>query len=131
MARCAFIKAGGDRCRGVATRASGASQLCAAHDPDTQARRRAGAAKGGRSSGLAETAEAKRWTKALVAKLITGEVERDRATAAFMGINTLARLIEVERKIREADELEARLEQIEEALDGDGGRTNGGYAWRG
>jgi hypothetical protein len=31
-----------------------------------------------------------------------------------MGINTLARLVELERRIREADEIEERLEALEQ-----------------
>jgi hypothetical protein len=44
-------------------------------------------------------------------------VERDTATAAFMGLNVLARYIELERKIREQDEVLERMERIEDALE--------------
>ena len=121
MSRCAFIKAGGERCKGIAT--AGAT-LCYSHDParaDERSRnaRKAGRAGGnGRSSGLSETAEARRWIKSLVAELLEGKVERDVATAAFMGLNTLGRFIELERKLEEAavreefEELKRELHQL-------------------
>ena len=121
MARCAFIKAGGERCKAIAT--AGAT-LCYSHDParaEERSRnaRKAGRAGGnGRSSGLSETAEAKRWIKSLVAELLEGKVERDVATAAFMGLNTLGRFIELERKLEEAavreefEELKRELHQL-------------------
>ncbi len=117
--RCAFIKPGGERCKGIAT--AGAT-LCYSHDParaEERSRnaRKAGRAGGnGRSSGLSETAEAKRWIKDLVAKLLRGEAERDVATACFMGLNVLARYIEVERRLKEQEELVERMDAIEEAL---------------
>lgn|GEM_PF-3948483 len=39
------------------------------------------------------------------------------ATACFMGLNVLARYIELERKIREQDEVLDRMERIEDALE--------------
>lgn len=55
-----------------------------------------------------------------------GEVARDTATAAFMGLNVLARYIEIERKLKETDELEARLEALEENMQRN---QQGGRRW--
>jgi hypothetical protein len=49
------------------------------------------------------------------------------ATAAFMGLGTLARYIELERKIREQDEVLERLEALEALEEQPGNR--GGRAW--
>lgn len=120
--RCAAITRAGGRCKSVATEGS----FCWNHAPETVEARKQRASRGGRtggngrSSGLSEVAEAKRWLKALVSRLLTGEVERDVATAAFMGLGTLARYIELERKIREQDEIEARIAELEQR-----GRLNG------
>ncbi len=126
--QCAAITKGGSRCSPTAT----ADTFCHLHDPGRAEQRRRDASRGGktggngRSSGLSETGEAKRWIKGLVARLLKGEVERDVATAAFMGLGTLARYIELERKIREQDELEERLQQLEDAQPD----NTGGYrAW--
>ncbi len=128
--RCSFIKAGGERCRGTAT---GGATLCYSHDPARAEERSRNARKAGRTggngrpSGLSETGEAKRWIRALVSRLLQGTVERDTATAAFMGLNVLARYIELERKIREQDELEERLVELENAQPANGrGRSSWG-----
>ena len=42
-------------------------------------------------------------------------------------INTRARLVEIERKVKEADELEARLEALEENMQRN---QKGGNRWR-
>ena len=125
--RCAGITRAGGRCRSVATEGS----FCWNHAPETAEARKQRASRGGRaggngrSSGLSETAEAKRYIRALVSKLLKGEVERDVATAAFMGLGTLARYIELERKIREQDEVLERLEALEELQpDNAGGYKN-------
>ncbi len=114
--QCAAITKGGSRCSHTAT----ADTFCHLHHPDRAEQRRRDASRGGkaggngRSSGLSETGEAKRWIRALVSRLLKGEVERDVATACFMGLGTLARFIELERRIREQDEIEERLAALEE-----------------
>ena len=112
--RCAAKTKGGSRCRLDATHGS----YCYQHAPETEGERRRNASRGGRAGGngrggAGEVAQAKGWVKGLVAKMLRGEVDRGDATAAFMGINTLARLIELERKIREQDELEQRIAELE------------------
>ena len=125
--RCEAITKGGGRCRGIATHDS----YCYQHSPETVEARRRNASRGGkaggngRSSGLSETAEAKRWIKVLVSGLLKGTVERDVATACFMGLNVLARYVEVERRLKEQEEVVERLEQIEDALEA----QKGGGAW--
>ncbi len=44
----------------------------------------------------------------------------------FQGYNTLLKALDVERRWRETDELEARLEEMEAAL-GNKNREGGGY----
>lgn len=127
--RCSAITKGGSRCKAEATHGS----CCWNHAPEfaeaRKRRARKGGARGGngRSSGLSETAEAKRWIRGLVAKLLAGQMARETATAAFMGLNVLARYIDLEAKIRAQDEILERIEALEAAS----GATEGGYrAWR-
>ena len=47
--------------------------------------------------------------------MLAGALETGRADVANQLINTRLRAIEVERKIKEADELEARIEALEAA----------------
>jgi len=127
--RCSGITRGGARCRLGATHGS----YCYQHSPETVEERRRNASRGGkaggngRSSGVSETTEAKRWIKALVSRLLKGEVERETATAAFMGLNVLARYLALERTIKEQDEVLERLEALEEQQPE--GNTGGYRAW--
>jgi hypothetical protein len=113
--RCAAITKAGERCKAEATHGS----CCWNHALETaearkQRARKAGRTGGnGRSSGLSETAEAKRSIRGLVAKAITGDLDRSVATAAFMGLNVLARYIELEMKLREQAEVLERIEALE------------------
>ena len=54
----------------------------------------------------------------LTKDVLSGEIETGRAAVANQLINTRLRAIEVERKVREAEELEERLESIEHVLKG-------------
>jgi hypothetical protein len=49
--------------------------------------------------------------------VLSGKVGRSEAAVINQIINTRARLIELERKIREQEELTERLEVLEEALE--------------
>ncbi len=115
--RCVAITRAEEKCKGKATHGS----FCYQHSPETAQERKRNARRGGkaggngRPSGLSETGKAKRWIKDLVGRLLRSEVERDVATAAFMGLNTLSRFIELERRIREQEELEERITALEEA----------------
>src|SRR5215217_8245095 len=106
MARCTFIKPGGDRCKGVPVRGS---MLCAAHHPDYQSRRRAGARRGGKARGAGELTAIKSEIRAVIGAVIGGRMSRGVGGVAFQGYNTLLRAVEVERKVRELDDLEDRL----------------------
>jgi hypothetical protein len=48
--------------------------------------------------------------------VLAGEVGRSEAAVVNQILNTRARLIELERKIREQEELEGRLEALEDVL---------------
>lgn len=115
--RCAAITRAGARCRLEATHGS----YCYQHAPETAERRKQRASRGGRTGGNgraggSEISQAKGVVRGLVSKLLKGEVEREAATAAFMGLNVLARFIEVERKVKEMEEMEERMREIEREL---------------
>lgn len=59
-------------------------------------------------------------------KVLAGKLERGAAAVAGQLLNIKLRALEIERKFKEADELEARMEALEEALR-DGGK---GARWR-
>ena len=112
MAQCTSIKPGGERCKGVAVRGS---TLCAAHHPDYQSQRRAGARRGGKGRGTSELAGIKREIRDVIDGVIAGRIERAPAAVALQGFNVLLRLAELERRVREGD-VEERLECLERAL---------------
>jgi|SRR5215204_1477634 len=113
MPRCAGRKEDGSPCERIV----GASHTyCYSHDPKRAAERRPNASRGGRSKANAEIGELKAQLKKLAADVLSGEVDRAAATAVNQIINSQARLLELERKIKETEELEARLEALETVL---------------
>jgi hypothetical protein len=54
--------------------------------------------------------------------VLEGSQDRGRAAVAIQGFNALRGVLELERKIKEADELEARIEALERMQEG-------GRAW--
>jgi hypothetical protein len=73
---------------------------------------RAGSSKGGGS----EIADLKAQLKKLASDVLSGEVARSDAAVVNQVLNTRARLIELERKIKEQEVLEGRLEALEGVL---------------
>jgi|ERR671921_414372 hypothetical protein len=113
MPRCRETKPDGTPCERIV----GASQdYCYAHDPSKAEERRRNAARGGRAKGAGELTELKKQLKDLASDVLDGSVERGRAAVANQILNTVIRAIEQERKIKEAEELEARLEALEDVL---------------
>jgi hypothetical protein len=96
--------------------AQGQQGLCWAHDPKNAERRRRGASRGGRAKARAELPQLKTLLTDLTERVLAGELDTGRASVANQLINTRLRAIEVERKIREAEEIEERLTALEEAL---------------
>ncbi len=115
MGQCGAITRSGDRCKGVVVRASG---WCAAHHPDYQGQRRAGASRGGKSRASKATKSLHELLKDLTRRVIDGELETSRGAVANQLIGTRIRLLEYERRLKELEELEERLEVLEEVLKG-------------
>ncbi len=120
MARCPAIKANGERCKGDAIPGA---DWCYSHDPDRAEERRRNASRGGKSGGggrsSGELAEIKALLSELTNRVLGGEgveaLETGRAAVANQLVNTRLRAVELERRIRESDELEARIEELEQA----------------
>ncbi len=113
MPQCSGIKRDGGRCTVVV----GPSQThCYQHDPRRAEDRRRNASKGGKSKGNQSLAKLDRLLEDLAADALGGKVERSVAAVVNQIINTRVRLLEVERKIKETEELEVRLEALEDVL---------------
>ncbi len=114
MAKCAFIKPGGDRC---GARAMKGYETCYGHRPDLAEERKRNASRGGkrggRGRGRGEITEIKDLLKDLTDRVIGIEMGSGVAAVANQLINTRLRAVELERKIRETESLEARIEELE------------------
>ena len=115
--RCEAITRAGSRCRLEAT--PGAT-WCYSHDPARVAERRRNASKAGRSggngrAGVSELAGIKRDIRGVLDGVLDGRIDRGAGACAAQLYNTLIRLVELERKVRESD-LEERLERLERVL---------------
>jgi hypothetical protein len=116
MAVCRATKASGGPCRAPAT---GAQGCCWAHDPANAEQRSRMASKAAKSKKPSrELIRLKAQLVDLTKAVLSGEIETGRAAVANQLINSRLRTIEVERKVREAEELEERLESIERVLKG-------------
>ena len=113
MPQCQGIKRDGGRCTVVV--GPGVTH-CDHHASERAEERRRNAQRGGKSKGNSEISELKRQLKDLAKAVLDGEVERGTAAVINQILNTRARLIELERKIREQEELEERLEALEGVL---------------
>ena len=116
MPRCAGVKRDGGRCTAIV---APPDTHCYQHDPKRAQERKRNASRGGRSKGSGgEISDLKAQLKSLAADVLSGEVGRGEAAVVNQILNTRARLLEIERKIKETEELEARLEALESVLKG-------------
>jgi hypothetical protein len=121
MGFCAAIKPDGVRCK---ARAMKSSEWCFNHNPDYSDQRRRNASKGGMHGGRGRPAKSgaeglkdiKDLLKSLTDDVLSGEVERATAIAANQLLNTALRAIELERRWKEIEDLEGRLEALEGVL---------------
>lgn len=126
MGVCAGIKRSGGRC----TVSVGAGQeYCHHHDPARADLRSRAASRAGRSRPSRELAGIKTLLSELTERVLGVEgrepLETGPAAVANQLINTRLRAVEVERKVKETDELEARIEALEQR----DGQRKGGQRW--
>jgi hypothetical protein len=95
VAQCSAIKPSGERCT---LPAKGQLGVCWAHDPANRERRRKIASRGGRARSSKELKDIKADVRAVVAGVLTDELEKGRAAVALQGFNTLLRAVELEQK---------------------------------
>jgi hypothetical protein len=115
MARCAGIKRDGGRCTVIV---KGPDEYCYAHDPGRAAERRRNASRAGRSKPSRDLANVKAQLQSLADEVLAGEQDRSAAAVAGQLLNIKLRAIEVERKVKETDELAERIEALERAQEG-------------
>ena|SRR5215216_6126118 len=87
---------------------------CWWHDPAHASQRKRSAAKAGKSKPNRELADLKAQLEDLADGILEKRIARGDAIAVNMIINTRARLVELERKVKETQELEERISAIEQ-----------------
>ena len=118
MSRCAGIRADGVRCK---AEAMPEAQWCWNHHPDYEQARRRRASKGGRRGGrgrpIAELGALRVENADIRRRLLEGELAPNVAAVAVQSINTDIRAVGAALRAKEQEELEDRLETLEEALE--------------
>jgi hypothetical protein len=115
MAVCRATKANGEPCT---LAANGPQGFCWAHDPANRDKRRRMASRAARSKPSRELSSIKALLEDLTERVLSGELHTGQAAVANQLANTRLRAIELERKIRETEELAERLEALEGVLKG-------------
>jgi hypothetical protein len=114
MPRCSGTKRGGGQCTAIVPPPQ---TYCYQHDPERAEEWGLNASRAARARHDPEIREIKKLLKDLYAGVLEGRVERAAAAVANQVANTRLRALEVERRIREADELEERLDEMEDVLE--------------
>ncbi len=125
MSSCAAIKPDGARYK---ARAMKGSQWCFNHHPDYSQERQRNASKGGRRGRRGRPgrpgSELHTLLEDLTQRVIDGKLDTSRGAVTAQLINTRIRLLGHELKVREAEELEQRIEELEAYIER-GGRYYG------
>src|SRR5215212_4306143 len=118
MARCAGITAAGSRCK---VEAMPDAEWCWNHHPDYEQARRRRASKGGKRGGRgrpsSELARLQRRFEELSDKVLSGEIGRGVGAVAGQLLNGARACVRDGLAAREQEELVARLEALETALE--------------
>jgi hypothetical protein len=112
MTGCRATKRDGSPCKGTAR---GADGYCWAHAPEHAEQRSRNASKAARTKPSREIGDLKLRISVVVAGVLDGTLDRGRAAVAIQGFNSLRGVLELERRVRELDQLEARLAELEQA----------------
>lgn len=117
MGKCSGITQAGTACKGIPIEVS---QWCYVHHPDhTEERRRHGSRggrRGGRGRPSVELARLQARFEELAEKVLSGEVERADGAVAGQLLNGARACVRDSLAAREQEELVARLELLEEAI---------------
>jgi hypothetical protein len=118
MPRCAGQKGDGTPCERIV---GSSHEYCYAHDPAYAEDRRRAASKAARSPATSRSSREIRQIKGrledLYGAVLEGSVTRQAAAVANQIANTQLRAIELERRVHEQDELEGRLDELDDLLE--------------
>jgi hypothetical protein len=118
VAKCPAITRSGEACKGIPIDDSG---YCYAHHPDHAQERRAYGSKGGKRGGRgrpqAELEDIKATLYRIASEIENGEIDTRTGAVLVQVFNSIRGCVEDQRKIKETEELEARLSELEEQLE--------------
>lgn len=109
MGECRATKANGEPCT---LPANGPEGFCWAHDPANAEKRRKQASRAARAKGSREILLLKEEIKAVISEVRAGELDRNAAAVMLQGYRTLRDFIELERRVKETDDLAAEIEEL-------------------
>jgi hypothetical protein len=94
-------------------------QFCHLHDPARSEERRRAARRAGKAKPSSrEVRDLKEEIKSVIADVRGGGLDRNDAAVMIQGYRALKDFIALERQIKETDELEARIEALEQPQEG-------------
>jgi len=125
MPRCSAIKRNGERCR---VSVEPGVELCWAHDPRNASQRKRITSKAGKSKPSRELIGIKERLSTLAEDVLDGATDRADAAVASQVYNVLLRAIGMDLKVKELEEMEAKLEEMEKALERQGEESAYGSA---
>jgi DNA-binding IclR family transcriptional regulator len=121
MARCGFVKEDGRPCECIV---KASQEYCYSHDPERASERKRNSSRGGKRAGrgrpVAELAALRDENAEIRRRLLEDgddKLSPGVAAVAVQSINTDIRAVSAALKAREAEELEARLEELERVLE--------------
>jgi hypothetical protein len=112
MARCSGSKRTGGQCTAIV---KPSQSYCYQHDPARAGERSRNASRAARTKPSREIKDLKKRIGEVVEAVLDGTQDRGRAAVAIQGFNSLRGVLELERKVRELDDFEARLAELEQA----------------
>jgi Family of unknown function (DUF5763) len=115
MALCRATKRDGTPCT---VAANGPDGYCWAHSPANAEQRRSAARRAGSARPGKELTRMKEAVRVVIAKVERGELERNRAAVMLQGYRVLKDLLELERKVREQEDVLTRLDALEGRIQG-------------
>ena len=117
MAKCSGITQAGTACRGIPLEGS---QWCYVHHPEHIDERRRHGSKGGKRGGrgrpISELSTLRDENAIIRQRLLEGELAPNVAAVAVQSLNTDIRAVAATLKAREVEDIEGRLEELEQLL---------------
>lgn len=109
MIRCRGVKSNGEQCT---LTVEPPDSYCWHHAPDRAEARRRAASKAGSSRPSTEIRDLKQEVRDLIASVKSGDQDRSDAAVMLQGYRVLKDLVELDRRVRETDELQSQIEEL-------------------